>query len=93
MKICLELVCNVKPDQVTLVPDIIDALTSNAGWDTISNRSFLKEVIPLNLKTIILEPQFSLIQIINLLKVQKMLEPIELNYIQNHMLLILKKTI
>lgn len=41
----VELVCNVKPDQVTLVPDSIDALTSNAGWDTISNRSFLKEVI------------------------------------------------
>ena len=41
----VELVCNVKQDQVTLVPDSIDALTSNAGWDTLSNRSFLKEVI------------------------------------------------
>ncbi|MFB6307009.1 MAG: pyridoxine 5'-phosphate synthase, partial [Flavobacteriales bacterium] len=31
----LELVTDVKPDQVTLVPDPPDALTSNAGWNTI----------------------------------------------------------
>jgi pyridoxine 5-phosphate synthase len=41
----IELVCNVKPAQVTLVPDPPDALTSNAGWDTKKNKSFLKEVI------------------------------------------------
>ena len=41
----IDLVCKVKPTQVTLVPDPPDALTSNAGWDTISNESFLKEVI------------------------------------------------
>lgn len=35
------LVCEVVPDQVTLVPDAPDALTSNAGWDTIRNRAFL----------------------------------------------------
>jgi pyridoxine 5-phosphate synthase len=35
----------VKPTQVTLVPDAVDALTSNAGWDTIKNQDFLKEVI------------------------------------------------
>ena len=34
----------MKPDQVTLVPDAADAITSNAGWDTIANRSFLTEV-------------------------------------------------
>lgn len=38
------LVCEVIPDQVTLVPDAPDALTSNAGWDTIQNRSFLTRV-------------------------------------------------
>lgn len=41
----LDLVCKVKPAQATLVPDPPDALTSNAGWDTINHASFLKEVI------------------------------------------------
>lgn len=41
----IDLVLNVKPTQVTLVPDAIDAVTSNAGWDTINNQSFLQEVI------------------------------------------------
>ena len=41
----VDLVCQIKPDQVTLVPDSIDAITSNAGWDTIKNKSFLKEVV------------------------------------------------
>ncbi len=41
----IDLVCAVRPDQVTLVPDAPDAVTSNAGWDTIKNRSFLQEVI------------------------------------------------
>jgi pyridoxine 5-phosphate synthase len=41
----IDLVLEVKPAQVTLVPDSPDAITSNAGWDTIQNESFLKEVI------------------------------------------------
>jgi len=41
----MDLVLEVMPHQVTLVPDPPDALTSNAGWDTIKNLSFLKEVI------------------------------------------------
>jgi pyridoxine 5-phosphate synthase len=41
----MKIVLKVKPTQVTLVPDAIDALTSNAGWDTIKNQSFLTEVI------------------------------------------------
>ncbi len=36
------LVCEVVPDQVTLVPDAPDAITSNAGWDTVRNHAFLK---------------------------------------------------
>ena len=36
------LVCEVVPDQVTLVPDAPDALTSSAGWDTVRNHAFLK---------------------------------------------------
>ena len=40
----IDLVLEVVPAQVTLVPDAPDALTSNAGWDTIRNREFLTEV-------------------------------------------------
>jgi len=41
----LKLVKETKPDQATLVPDKPDALTSNAGWDTMKHENFLKEVI------------------------------------------------
>lgn len=40
----MELVLEVKPDQVTLVPDAPDALTSNAGWDTVTNQKVLAEI-------------------------------------------------
>lgn len=40
----IDLVLEVKPDQVTLVPDAEDAITSNAGWDTIRHREFLTDV-------------------------------------------------
>lgn len=43
----IQLVLEVKPDQVTLVPDAEDALTSNAGWDTVRNREFLTGVCSL----------------------------------------------
>lgn len=39
-----ELVCDVRPTQVTLVPDAADAITSNAGWDTLANREFLTDM-------------------------------------------------
>ncbi len=41
----IDLVIDVRPDQVTLVPDSPDAITSNAGWDTLKNHDFLKEVV------------------------------------------------
>ena len=41
----VNLVLEVRPDQVTLVPDPPGVLTSNAGWDTLQNRDFLTEVI------------------------------------------------
>ena len=41
----MELVNKVKPHQATLVPDPPDALTSNAGWDTIENMVVLKKII------------------------------------------------
>ena len=43
----IDLVCGVVPDQVTLVPDAHDAITSNAGWDTLANREFLTKVTAL----------------------------------------------
>ena len=41
----IDLVLELKPEQVTLVPDAVDALTSNAGWDTIKYKDFLTDVI------------------------------------------------
>ncbi|WP_445955247.1 pyridoxine 5'-phosphate synthase [Yeosuana sp.] len=41
----IDLVLKVKPTQVTLVPDSVDAITSNAGWDTIKHKDFLVDVI------------------------------------------------
>lgn len=41
----IDLVLACSPTQVTLVPDAVNAITSNAGWDTIANKSFLEEVI------------------------------------------------
>lgn len=40
----VDLVCEVRPAQVTLVPDAADAITSNAGWNTIANREFLTKM-------------------------------------------------
>ena len=41
----IDMVCEVKPDQVTLVPDESDAITSNSGWDTVKNFDFLKDIV------------------------------------------------
>ncbi|MCK0129926.1 pyridoxine 5'-phosphate synthase [Flavobacteriaceae bacterium F08102] len=41
----VEMVLAIKPTQVTLVPDAVDAITSDAGWDTIKHQAFLTEVI------------------------------------------------
>lgn len=41
----IDLVLEVKPTQVTLVPDAVDAITSNAGWDTLMHKDFLVDVI------------------------------------------------
>lgn len=40
----VDLVLEVRPAQVTLVPDAPDAITSNAGWDTVRNREFLTSI-------------------------------------------------
>ena len=41
----VDMVLKIKPTQVTLVPDADDAITSNAGWDTIKHKGFLSEII------------------------------------------------
>src|SRR5215467_2818557 len=41
----VDLVLEVNPDQVTLVPDDVGQLTSDHGWDTIKNKDYLKEII------------------------------------------------
>jgi pyridoxine 5-phosphate synthase len=41
----IDLVLECKPDQVTLVPDAIGAITSSAGWDTVKNQAYLTEMI------------------------------------------------
>lgn len=41
----IDMVLDIKPTQVTLVPDAEDAITSNAGWDTIKHKDFLIDVI------------------------------------------------
>ncbi|WP_053989885.1 pyridoxine 5'-phosphate synthase [Mangrovimonas sp. TPBH4] len=41
----MDMVLEVKPNQVTLVPDAEDAITSNAGWDTLKHKDFLVDII------------------------------------------------
>lgn len=41
----VDLVLETKPDQVTLVPDVLGQLTSDHGWDTIKHRDYLREII------------------------------------------------
>lgn len=41
----VDMVLKIKPTQVTLVPDAVDAITSNAGWDTLKHKDFLTEII------------------------------------------------
>ena len=43
----IDLVVATQPHQVTLVPDALDQLTSNHGWDTIKEQTFLKEMVSL----------------------------------------------
>ncbi|MDV6168977.1 pyridoxine 5'-phosphate synthase [Flavobacterium sp. DG1-102-2] len=63
----IDLVLETKPTQVTLVPDADDAITSNAGWDTIKHKDFLVDVIAEfkrnNIRTsIFVDPVLSMIE-------------------------------
>jgi len=41
----IDLVLELRPEQLTLVPDAVDAITSNSGWDTIRHKDYLSEII------------------------------------------------
>lgn len=41
----MELVTSIRPQQVTLVPDAENAITSNAGWDTVANAEYLHSIV------------------------------------------------
>ena len=63
----IAMVLEIKPTQVTLVPDSVNAITSNAGWDTIKHRDFLKDVITTfkehGIRTsIFVDPEISMIE-------------------------------
>ena len=63
----IDLVLETKPTQVTLVPDADDAITSNAGWNTIKHKDFLAEVVAEfkrnNIRTsIFVDPVLSMIE-------------------------------
>ncbi|MBK0370293.1 pyridoxine 5'-phosphate synthase [Flavobacterium agrisoli] len=63
----IDLVLECQPDQVTLVPDAIGALTSNAGWDTIKHQDYLTEMIQEfqrnNIRTsIFVDPELNMIE-------------------------------
>ena len=63
----MKLVMEVKPEQATLVPDPPDAITSNAGWDTINNKDLLTQIIgelrSAGIRTsIFVEPKVEIIQ-------------------------------
>ena len=63
----MDLVLTVKPTQVTLVPDAANALTSNAGWNTIQHKDYLKNIIEkfkdFGIRTsIFLDPDVSMVE-------------------------------
>lgn len=63
----IELVLQVKPAQVTLVPDTPDQLTSNHGWNTVENLQFLSEVVAMFKKegirtSIFVDPDVTMVQ-------------------------------
>ena len=63
----LQLIAEAKPAQATLVPDPPEAITSNAGWDTVGQREFLTDVInairELGIRTsIFVDPEVAMVE-------------------------------
>ena len=75
----INMIIEVNPDQVTLVPDGPDVITSCAGWDTIKFQSYLKEIISIfkerNIRTsIFVDPLETMIELIFLKNVLDRIE-------------------
>ena len=87
----LKLVKEVRPEQATLVPDAPDAITSNAGWDTIRHKDFLTDVIlelkELGIRTsIFVDPEESMIEgaaLVGTDRVELYTEAYAKNYLSN----------
>lgn len=92
----MDLVLETKPTQVTLVPDSLSQITSNSGWDTIKNESFLTEIIT-ELKnkgirsSIFIETNFKMIENASKIgadRIELYTEPYATNYKENNKLAI-----
>ncbi len=87
----MELVAKVRPHQATLVPDPPEAITSNAGWDTVKHSAFLREIISelksLGIRTsVFVEPKLEIIDAakeIGTDRVELYTEPYAANYAVN----------
>src|SRR4051794_1457996 len=63
----VDLVLEVRPEQVTLVPDALGQITSNHGWDTLKNREYLQQIISVfknaNIRTsIFVDPDVTMVE-------------------------------
>lgn len=87
----IQVVSEVLPEQVTLVPDAVDAITSNAGWDTINHQQHLTDLIShfksLGIRTsIFLDPNPKLIESAKATgadRIELYTEPYAINYHKN----------
>ena len=63
----VDLVLKTRPEQVTLVPDELDQITSDHGWDTIKHKDYLKDIIPVFQKagirvSIFVDPEVEMVE-------------------------------
>ena len=92
----LKLIREIKPDQVTLVPDGPESITSSCGWNTKSNLNYLKEIITqlhdIGVRTsIFVDPDTEMIKYASETgcnRIELYTEPYAANFIQGNMLLI-----
>jgi len=84
----MKLVLDVKPEQATLVPDPPEAITSNAGWDTIRHKDLLTDIID-QLKnagirtSVFVEPKIEIIEAAKMIstdRIELYTEPYAANY-------------
>ena len=80
----IDMVLKIKPTQVTLVPDAEDAITSNAGWDTLKHKAFLTEIIQ-EFKQNDIRTSVFLDPTSNKLRAQRQLEPTVSNCTPKHL--------